>query len=506
MCYFCSSSIVGSQDRPTSSNNTPKVSIHVNHRSNGAITTHISSQNSGTVKIRPHSSKEFPALSSEPVPDVQWVKPGPSKEPKQKVHKVAPCPQLPPRNSPTDFPTLGKSDKSNKKSSVNVPINNFNDNFTNLTKESNSKSNKHLNNNVKNDFPSLNKNDKKKSSVTVPISGNSENLVKETKNKNNNNNNSVISNKSDFPSLSKSETKTKKSSVTVSVNSSNSDQSLLTKEKSNKSNNAPSSSKDNKTKINNNNNENLQGSNKNKKTAKKSTTNKSENDDSVKVDPQKFSEKIKLDPKQNGVVKKRSELKIDPLQVSDTNLINENDFPTLGNMKKPPGIVMQPPPGFAANNMTFTNSSGIAYSITPSPITQYIPPPNFNQRNRTLVEKFMTALDSNDKIYEFKQISNLFRSGDFPSESYYDHCKKEIGDDFYKIFPELLALLPDVQKQQELFKIHLQRGGSKKYLDVCATCNQVVTNNDLRSHLANHALENHFPVLGQQEISSVWKK
>lgn len=445
--FVFSSSVVGNQERSLPAQNAPKVSIHVNHRSNGAITTHISSQNSGSVKIRPHPSNDFPALSKAPVPEVQWVKPNTPREPKTKVSKVAPAPILPPRNSTTDFPSLSKTDTRTKKSSsLTVPLNN-----TWLTEQSTSKE------------------------ITKEISKETskETSKESTKNKNNNNNVNI---KDVAP-------KNKNGSTIIEPSTSKEN---LTKNKSKK--------KKSKASVNNNVSENdlyepKQGL-KNSQTSLNSLKEKSKG--------------APTESQQNGVVKKRSELKIDSLQISDANLTNGSGFPALGPRKLPPGIATHPPPGFAANDLTFTNSSGQSYSILPT--SQFIPPPSFDQRNRILVEKFMSALRSNEKIFEFKQISNMFRNGDLPSKDYYEHCKEVIGDDFTQIFPELLVLLPDIQKQQELYTHHVNSNGSKKFLEVCATCNQVVLTNDLRSHLTNHTLENHFPVLGAQEISSVWRK
>lgn len=320
---------------------------------------------------------------------MQWVKPSQPKEQKPKTSKVAACPVLPPRDSPTDFPSLGKSDTKSKKSTT----------------------------------------------VTMPVSGvwvnNDQGTSKETKSKN----------------------KKKKSKNTN--NSENEKQETL------------------KTK-----------------------------EDVSKIDKDVNKNDTKL---LNGVIKKRTELKIDSLQIADTNLANGNDFPALGSNKLPPGISMQPPPGFAANNLTFTSSSGQSYSILPT--HHFISPPNFMQRNKALIDKFMSCLKSNEDILEFRQLSNMFRNGDFASNEYYEHCKQVIGaDNFSVIFPELLVLLPDIQKQQELYNHHVSQGGSKRSLEVCATCNQVVASSDLRTHLSNHTLENHFPALGAQEISSVWRK
>lgn len=438
---FFSSSVVGNTERTNLSTSAPKVSIHVNHSSNGAITTHISSQNSGSVKIRPKSSNNFPALSSEPVPEVQWVKPSTSREPKLKVSKIAPAPKLPSRNSPVDFPSL--SEPKTKKSSVLLPVNN---------------------------------------------TWGSESTSKDTKSKNSSN--SAPSNSINKSGPHNSKDTTTKNISTISESKDNSNKNKNKKKKMNKSTN------------NNNSSEYDSSDNKNTQNSQK-LVNPQE-----KQPPKKD---IKPQAQQNGIIKKRSELKIDSLKISDTN-INGNGFPTLGNRKlppgintqPPPGIITQPPPGFAANDLTFTNSSGQSYSILPT--NQFIAPPNFSQRNKILVERFLSALKSSDKIFEFKQISNMFRNGNFPSEHYYEHCKNEIGSEFSQIFPELLVLLPDIRKQQELFDHHVKKGGSKKSLEVCATCNQVVASSDLRNHLANHMLENHFPALGTQEISSVWRK
>lgn len=205
--------------------------------------------------------------------------------------------------------------------------------------------------------------------------------------------------------------------------------------------------------------------------------------------------KLETTPQKNGVVKKRSELKIDSLQV------NGNDFPTL-----PPGFSTQPPPGFAANDLTFTSSSGQRYSIVPQ--HQFVAPTDFTRRNRTLVEKFMSALGggSSSAVHEFKQLSNMFRSGEYPADEYYHHCKSVLGSDFPDVFPELLTLLPDIERQQQLYTHHLENGGNVQQLKVCATCSQVVAVSDLRTHLAAHSLDNHFPALGTPEPASVWKK
>lgn len=78
-----------------------------------------------------------------------------------------------------------------------------------------------------------------------------------------------------------------------------------------------------------------------------------------------------------------------------------------------------------------------------------------------------------------------------------------MGDDcFLALFPELISLLPDIAKQQQLLKVHRSEIRMKGNLAeaepyvICATCGQVLAPFDLKHHLTNHNLETHFPSLG----------
>lgn len=64
-----------------------------------------------------------------------------------------------------------------------------------------------------------------------------------------------------------------------------------------------------------------------------------------------------------------------------------------------------------------------------------------------LVSHFSKALDT-AALTEFRTVSQLFRDGSCNANAYYGHCESVLGDRFEAIFPELLALLPDIQKQQ----------------------------------------------------------
>ncbi|KYM99169.1 hypothetical protein ALC62_10138 [Cyphomyrmex costatus] len=230
--------------------------------------------------------------------------------------------------------------------------------------------------------------------------------------------------------------------------------------------------------------------------------------------------------------RKRSELKINTLNTTNNNIHQTEDFPALGSTSsRPPGFT-NPPPGFSSptlpppgfsikyssfdglhdgNGLTFTNSSGESYSILPDNSSKhtahhaYVSPPDFQKRNTCLVAKLNAVLVEQSKIEEFRYVSGLFRGGTCDAQEYYTHCCEVMGASaFESVFPELLVLLPDIPKQQELFKVHKRKAGGKaKGLDMCATCGQVLKNGlDFKMHMSSHTLENHFPALGKSNTSS----
>ncbi|KAB0794084.1 hypothetical protein PPYR_13704 [Photinus pyralis] len=407
--------------KPKSSN----VSIVVNHKGGGAVTT-ILSQNS----VRPHSVAEaFPALSSEPIPQAQWVSQKPKRQ-EPKASKVAPAPVLP-ANTLNDFPTLSKGG-GKKSSSVNIPVSNS---WVNL-----------------NSFNS----DSKTSQKQRPE-------------KNNNNNKTVPKAEDKVGKLLKqngSSTKTPKSEVSTSKSEDANSQESKTKKKKNKTTSQP-----------------------------------------VEEPPVQSKS-----ARENGIPKKRSELNIASLEISEPATFEQyiHEFPSI--RKPPPGFSVKPPPGFSkfnlsnnSNDLTFTNSSGQSYSIVPS--QQFYLPPNFTARNQDLIEKFLAVSKEGAEIQQFKVYSDMFRVGEIPADKYYVHCQNFMGSEFSKIFPELLVLLPNVQKQQELYKVHKGNNAKGKGLEVCGTCQQVVLKHDLRDHLSNHTLENHFSSSSQSVTSNnVWNK
>lgn len=97
------------------------------------------------------------------------------------------------------------------------------------------------------------------------------------------------------------------------------------------------------------------------------------------------------------------------------------------------------------NNLTFTTSLGESFNIVPT--YHYKPPTNDKNRNLNLHTSFQQVL-SPEVMSEFRQISKMFREGTYKAQPYYEHCIIALGEKFDDLFPELLVLLPDINKQQ----------------------------------------------------------
>lgn len=150
----------------------------------------------------------------------------------------------------------------------------------------------------------------------------------------------------------------------------------------------------------------------------------------------------------------------------------------------------------------------------------YLVPENFRERNLQLIQSIKDFLQSDEaRFSEFKSHSGEFRQGVISAAQYYKSCRDLLGDNFQKIFNELLVLLPDTAKQQELLSAHTDFQGRERPpgtkakknkknawqastwqtgLDccVCPTCQQVLAHGDVSSHQALHtARDDDFPSL-----------
>lgn len=489
------------------------VSIQVNHEPNGTVTTRVSGPN---IRIRPALSidSDFPALgSSEPSTStanstqwkevLQWTcsKSAPANTSKSK--KVAPPPSIssaPPIRSGEDFPSLSKSSKSKKQSVITVvPSWGQNSQNTNNAQSSGTS------NNIKTTTDQTKSKTKKKKAKQAS-SGNSSSGNESSSSKSNIN--TVVA---------------KDIELAHTNNSNNS--CIASKENSQFTYNTIDAIGDNSTFKNSS----VQNSKESEHTSKKDKRkNKNNANGSSGIATVINTESVSgSNGSSNGEKQRmRSELKIDSLNTTNNNIHRTEDFPALGSTSsRPPGFT-NPPPGFASptlpppgfsikynsldglhggNGLTFTNSSGESYSILPDNSSKhathaYVSPPDFQKRNTCLVAKLNAVLVDQDKIEEFRYVSGLFRGGTCDAQEYYTHCCEVMGANaFETVFPELLVLLPDIAKQQELFKVHRREAGGKaKGLEICATCGQVLKNGlDFKTHMSSHTLENHFPALGK---------
>lgn len=190
------------------------------------------------------------------------------------------------------------------------------------------------------------------------------------------------------------------------------------------------------------------------------------------------------------------------------------DFPCLNGRSgvrtaaPPPGFSKpKPPPGFmrVVGGPDGTMGLSLASVAPPSAAAppQYMQPANFQQRNLKLiqdVQRMLTERSEEGLFTKFKSLSGTFRQGALTADEYFARCVELFGSEkeFCVIFPELLFLLPDIPKQQQLmatFNAHRRAQATTSgalpkvsgvQLLVCATCQQVLSAEDFRSHRTLH--------------------
>ncbi|KAM4635629.1 E3 ubiquitin-protein ligase ZNF598 isoform 1-T1 [Polymixia lowei] len=267
-------------------------------------------------------------------------------------------------------------------------------------------------------------------------------------------------------------------------------------------------------------------------------------------------------------VTKKTAALVTPHPIPDPPPEEEEEFPALATKKPPPGfktsfpvksstpapcpampppppglgsVPSKPPPGFTGIPLNSNVVEPVAptFNRTPQLAGGYMVPENFQQRNMELIQSIRNYLHNDESQFnQFKNYSGQFRQGLMSAAQYHHSCKDLLGENFNRIFNELLVLLPDTSKQQELLTAHgdskaLEKqsgagaGGGKKNknkksvwqtptsmanananalaeLDcqVCPTCRQVLAPKDFNSHKTLHIGESEeFPSL--QSISRI---
>lgn len=182
--------------------------------------------------------------------------------------------------------------------------------------------------------------------------------------------------------------------------------------------------------------------------------------------------------------------------------------------------VCRPPPGFGipAHQSAKVSIPPGFHSIPANTLennmasqSSFFQTQDYKDRNRELVQRIRRYLkEKEDGFNQFRTLSGLFRTGVIDGQNYYDQCLSLLGDNFRKIFSELVSLLPDVEKQQELLRVHndkkaLQSHGDTAVLNIsnknkqtawkagdevrhsiCSQCRQLIPSKDLEEHLNTH--------------------
>ena len=137
-------------------------------------------------------------------------------------------------------------------------------------------------------------------------------------------------------------------------------------------------------------------------------------------------------------------------------------------------------------------------------MSMYIPPQDMQQRSANLVGFIRNAV-KDGSFAEFRELSGKFRAGSISAGEYHSGCC-DIMDPiaFLSIFPELIALLPDLPKQNQLLKVHRNflsknqhaektrswRTTTEDGLVSCVVCGQVLRDSDLHNHASEHGTFN----------------
>ena len=122
---------------------------------------------------------------------------------------------------------------------------------------------------------------------------------------------------------------------------------------------------------------------------------------------------------------------------------------------KPPGLEPSVNPPGLVNGKTNTKENVQPSSDQMTGILPKTQALNHQGRNQALVENIKALLGySNPKFAEFKALSGKFRQGSISANHYYGECSQLFGSNFSQMFSELVDLLPDPVKQQELLRAH----------------------------------------------------
>ncbi|PVD39378.1 hypothetical protein C0Q70_02008 [Pomacea canaliculata] len=193
---------------------------------------------------------------------------------------------------------------------------------------------------------------------------------------------------------------------------------------------------------------------------------------------------------------------------SSPEIFVDDDFPSLQSISKktdpPPGFiktqkVTKPPPGLKKPLSQARAPPGLASSLGSSsaciPMSVklnmhlFVPPVDIAERNSELVMQIRQMLKATD-LDKFRKLSGDFRSGQISAMEYLQQCQDLLGkENFCSVLPELVALLPDILKQQELLLACKHPSGAlglHPHLLSCPVCYQLLAVKDFTPHMVSH--------------------
>ncbi|XP_063703153.1 E3 ubiquitin-protein ligase ZNF598 [Culicoides brevitarsis] len=193
------------------------------------------------------------------------------------------------------------------------------------------------------------------------------------------------------------------------------------------------------------------------------------------------------------------------------NINSDLNFPSLGNVKQldnPMSITGVREPKLTTlltNNKPSKNKMNAKHlrnkneevtnnytvlSGTLSHTPQYIRPPNEDNRNKELKRKLSTTLRDLDSFNEFQLASKMYINNKYTADTYFEHCRMVLGENFNSLFPELLVLLPNAERQKALYDVLCMSDNvSRKIfsrIKCCSTCGQVLLSDPKLNEVGYH--------------------
>ena len=160
-----------------------------------------------------------------------------------------------------------------------------------------------------------------------------------------------------------------------------------------------------------------------------------------------------------------------------------------------PKAVLKSPPGFSSSK----RDSKPAQAQEPWK-SRYTEPTNFGDRNARLLSTICSVFGGQKSLEfgTFKKLSHQFKADEIDADKYLRDCSGLVEDQTHldKFMAELMALLPNIDKQNQLYSAYAdQFPSSKARLSRCDKCGQLLAETDRRTHKQTHELDQEFPAL-----------